>query len=91
MTNQELQHRRDATVTGLGSFTVVPSDSVSFSEPCRSFAVLAAGAVSFVGLDGVTDVYTFAGTTFPIFVPVGATRINATGTTVGAGNVKGIK
>ncbi len=89
MTNLEFQGRRDTASPGLGSFTVTPSDSVNFTEPCRQLVVFGSGTITFIGLDGVADTWTLAATSYPVIIPVAATRVNATGTTIAV--IKGVK
>lgn len=63
----------------LGSRAVTPSDSVAIVGSARSLWVVAAGDLSFLDIEGNT----VALTAVPAFtvIPVGAQRVNATGTT----------
>lgn len=86
----------DNTIPGLGSSTVVPSDAVNFVDAggnklvARSLEILAAGDVSFVGYDGVTDTRTVPEEWLPYLIQVFCLRVNSTGTTVAAGSIKAL-
>jgi hypothetical protein len=67
-------------------FTITPSDTTPFTEPCRAIYVGGAGDVTWVGLDGVAC--TFVGVAAGSILPVRAMRVNATGTT--ATNLRGL-
>lgn len=70
----------------LGQFTVVPSNTEDFAFFARSLKCNAAGDVAVVDIDGTVAVYTVrAGEE----IPVACKRVNATGTTVAAGSIRG--
>lgn len=82
-----------------GSFTVTPTDVAAayFTEEgetavARSLLVFASGTVHFLGADGVEDTWTLgASVSYPFLIPVAIKQVFATGTTVGAGSIKGLK
>lgn len=86
----------DNAAPGLGSATVVPSDTVNFTDAggdkavARGLEVLAAGDVSFVGYDGAADTRTVPEEWVPYLLPVACVRVNSTGTDIAAGNIKAI-
>ncbi len=87
----------DAVGPGTGSATVVPSNTVNFVNAggealvARRLEVFSDGTVSFVGCDGVTDTRTFTSSmSYPQIILVATIRVNATGTSVTAGNIKAI-
>jgi len=67
-----------ASMPGIGSAAVTPSDSVNFTRIARSLYVTGAGDVSFVGADGVVATWTVPAN---FLIPVMATRVNSTLTT----------
>lgn len=86
--------QNDATKPGLGSKTVVPSDTADIydGEYSRELVVFALGAVCFVGVDGAEDTWTFTSDmSYPQRVEVAMSKVKATGTTVTAGNIKAIR
>lgn len=87
----------DVTCPGLGSATVVPSNSTNFTDAAgnaavaRELVVFADGTVTFVGVDGVADTWTFTtDMSYPVSIPVACIRVNSTGTSVASGNIKAI-
>lgn len=93
MTKSEF-NAQDATKVGYGSKTVVPSDSADVydGEFTRALVVFSDGDVAFVGADGAADTWTFtASMSFPQLIPVAVSKVKATGTTVGAGDIKAIR
>jgi len=89
-----LLHSPGATKPGIGSKTVTPSDTaeVYTGDFARQLVVFAAGAVCFVGADGVEDTWTFTeDMAYPQRVEVAVSKVKATGTTVAAGNIKAIR
>jgi hypothetical protein len=92
-----------AEATGCGSFTVTYTDTAGayFTEGsgvlaeyavARQLVVFSAGDVHFLGADGVEDTWTIGGgSAFPVVIPVAVLQVFATGTSVAAGDIKGIR
>lgn len=94
MKNAAFHEENDATKPGLGSKTVVPSDTVDIyeGEYARELVVFSEGDVCFVGADGVEDTWTFtADMGYPQRINVAVTKVKATGTDVTAGDIKAIR
>lgn len=69
---------RSITSPALGSFVIVPSDSVNLSSPIRAITLNVGGTLAWIGEEGVAQTTGI----LPVGTyPVMATRILATGTT----------
>lgn len=85
---------RGSMSPGMGSKTVVPSDTVAIwtGEYARRLEVFADGTVTFIGADGVTDSRTFTtDMSYPQVIDIAVTHVKATGTTVTSGNIKAVR
>jgi len=75
----DLPYQPRPSPAGLGSITITPSDSTTYSRPViRSLYCTGAGNVTFTAVDGTIDSWTVAA--FSI-IPVAMTAVAATGTT----------
>lgn len=67
------------TMPATDAFAITPSNTVDLTRAARSLYVGGAGDVALITLDGTT--ITFSGLSAGTVLPVGATRVLATGTT----------
>lgn len=76
----------------LGSVAVTRHDADEDPKgPFVGLMVLAAGDVKFTSVSGDTDTWTIPSGALPYKMDVAVSRVWSTGTTVSAGNVKGLK
>lgn len=76
----------------LGSVPVTRHNATDDPEgPFVGLMVLAAGDVKFTAINGETDTWTIPTAALPYKMDIAVLRVWDTGTTVSAGNVKGLK
>lgn len=62
-----------------GGFSITPSDTVNFTDPCSAIYVGGAGNIVIVSDSG--DVITLLAVPVGTILPIAATRVNSTSTT----------
>lgn len=90
MPSIERLRQSDPALIGISNgpcFVVVPHDATNFTDPVRYLLITSSGNVALVNLDD--SVTLFQNMAAGTYIMCAAKRINATNTTVAAGNIIG--